>query len=221
MFVHLDNLIPLLIKSVDGPKGRHYTTPEGNKYPSITTILGHGEKVWLKDWRDSLGAINADKEVKRATDRGTAVHLMLERQLQNDPNPTIGQHIDHITEFKSLKLHIRFLNNILLQEAALYSNLLKIAGRVDCIAEYKGKLAVVDFKTATRSKSEQLIQDYFLQTTAYALMVEEIYDIHIEDIVIIMSVERGVPMLFTGKVDDYIYPLIKRINTYYVAIGAK
>lgn len=211
------------MKSTDGPKGRFYTIPDGNKYPSITTILGHGEKPWLTDWRNSLGSEKADKEMRRAADRGTAVHLMLERHLQNDPNPTCDQSTGHIAEFNSLKFYIKKVNNILLQEAALYSDTLKVAGRVDCIAEYDGKLTVIDFKTSNRDKDRGMIQDYFLQTTAYALMAGEMYDIHIEDIVILMSVEKGaVPLIFKGKVDDYIQPLVKRINIYYNAvIGAK
>ncbi|MCK9369621.1 PD-(D/E)XK nuclease family protein [Candidatus Dojkabacteria bacterium] len=214
MFTHLDTITPIQLKSVDGPKGRFYNTP-GGKYPSITTILGSGEKPWLTSWRDSLGPIKADKEMKRASDRGTAVHLMLERFVNNDPNPTRGQQIDHINEFKSLRNYIRPIDNILLQEAALYSDTMKIAGRVDLISDYKRRIATIDYKTSTGSKTEQMIQNYFLQTTAYSLMVGEMYDIIIEDIVIIMSVERGVPLVFKGKVDDYIEDLLKKISEYY------
>lgn len=213
MFTHLNTITPLQIKSIDGPQGRFYSTPTG-KYPSITTILGFGEKEWLNDWRESLGAQKADNEMKRAAIRGTAVHLMLEKQIQNDENPTKDQHIDNIAEFNSLRFEIKKLDNILLQEAALYSDTMGIAGRVDCIAEYNGKLAIVDFKTSTRTKKQTMIFDYFLQTTAYALMFGELYDIHIDDIVILMSVERGLPAVFKGKVDEYVEPLLKRINTY-------
>lgn len=215
MFVHLDTLTPLDMKSVDGAKGRHYTTPTGNRYPSITTILGHGEKEWLNDWRNSLGQKAADAEVKRATERGTAVHLMLERQIQNELDPTKDQKVSHIAEFNSLRFQIKKLNNIMLQEAALYSDIMKVAGRVDCVAEYDGVLSIIDFKTATRYKSSDMINDYFLQTTAYALMIDEMYDLPIQNIVIIMSVEQGLPLLFKGNVDDYVEPLIKRINKYH------
>jgi genome maintenance exonuclease 1 len=66
-----------------------------------------------------------------------------------------------------------------------------------------------------------MIQDYYLQTTAYALMFEEMYGIEIHDIAIIMSVERGLPMVFKEKTDKFVAPLCKRINTYYKAIGAQ
>ncbi len=216
MFNHLNTIAPLLLKSIDGPRGRIYTTPSGNKYPSITTILGSGEKPWLADWRNSLGPANADKEMKRAADRGTAVHLMLERFINNETDPTRNQHIDHINEFKSLRSYIKPIDNILLQEAALYSDTLKVAGRVDLIADYKGKISIIDWKTSTRSKTQDMIKNYYLQTTAYALMVDEIYDIVIEDIVILMSVEKGgMPLIFKGKVDDYVENLLEKLHEYH------
>ncbi len=218
MFTHLNTITPLQLKSVDGPKGRYYTTPNG-KYPSITTILGSGEKPWLTSWRDSLGPVKADKEMKRASDRGTAVHLMLERFVNNDPDPTKGQHLDHINEFKSLRNYLRPINNILIQEGALYSDTMRTAGRVDLIADYKGRISTIDYKTSTGSKTEQMIQNYFLQTTAYSLMMDERYNIIIEDIVIIMSVERGVPLIFKGKVDDHIEALLKKISEYHKKNG--
>ncbi len=218
MFKRSDSIIPLDLTSVDTPRGRFYTTPTGNKYPSVTTVLGAKEKQGLLDWRNSLGPVKADRETKRSSDRGTAVHLMVERFLNNESDPTKHQRIEHIVEFNSLKLLLKNINNIMLQESALYSDDFRIAGRVDCVGEYQGKLSVIDFKTSTNSKPQQAVTDYFLQTTAYAIMVEELYDIVIDDLVIIMSVEKGVPLVFKGKVDDYIAPLAHRINNYYISI---
>lgn len=215
MFIHTNTIVPLNLKSIDTPSGRFYTTPDGVKYPSITTILGSIEKPGLTDWKNSLGPVKATKEMNRAATRGTAVHLMIERLINNEDNPVKEQKIEHIVEFNSLKLLLKNINNVVAQETALYSDLLKVAGRVDCIAEYNGKLCIIDFKTSTNDKNRNIIESYFLQTTAYALMFEELYDILIEDIVIIMSVEKGVPLVFKGKVDDYIQPLLKTINTYY------
>ena len=214
MFITLDTIQPIELKSVDGSKGRFYTTPSGEKYPSITTILGSGDKPWLTEWRNSMGIDKADKEMKRAAVRGTAVHLMIERFLQNDPNPIKDQHIDHIAEYNSLKMHLKKVNNILAQEIALYSDTMGVAGRVDCIAEYKGKLAIIDFKTSNNDKSAAMIEDYFKQTTFYALAFEEMYGIRIENIVIIMCVEKGLPLIFHESVDNWIEPLIKKISTY-------
>ena len=222
MFVHLDTITPVELKTIEGPRGRFYITPEGNKYPSITTILGSGDKPWLTDWRNSLGADRADKEMKRAADRGTAVHLMVERFLDNESNVTRGQKIEHVVEFNTLRLHLKNINNILTQETPLWSDLLRAAGRVDCVGEWQGKLSIIDFKTSTNNKTAEMIDSYWLQTTAYAIMFQERYGIQIDQAVIIMSVERGaVPLVFKRDIDPYIQPLLETINTYHKAKGTK
>jgi hypothetical protein len=215
MFVKLDTIRPIEMISVDSPTGRLYHIPTGEKYPSITTILGSGEKPWLKEWRESMGEENADREMARAATRGTAVHLMLERYLQNDPNPTLDQLPEHIIEFNSLKLYMKKVNNILAQEIALVSHTLGVAGRVDCIAHHNNTLSIIYFKTSNNNKSANIIHDYFMQTTFYALAFEEMYHIQIDNLVIMMSVERGTtPLIFHEKVDNWIEPLIKRIVKY-------
>ena len=216
MFTHLDTITPTELKTIEGPQGRFYITPEGLRYPSITTILGSGNKAWLNEWRSMLGSEKADKETKRASDRGTAVHLMVERFLNNEENVTRGQKIEHIAEFNTLRLYLKRVNNIITQESALWSDTLKAAGRVDCIGEYQGKLSIIDFKTSTTNKTDAMIQSYWLQTTAYAIMFQERYGIQIDQAVIIMSVERGaVPLVFKQDIDQYIKPLIECINTYH------
>lgn len=218
MYTHLDLITPSQLRTNEGPSGRFYITPEGNTYPSITTILGDGEKPWLVDWRNALGNKKADKVSKEATDRGTAVHLMIERLLNNELSPERGQHHSHVCEFHSLKLFLKNIDNIITQESALWSDIMKVAGRVDCIGEYEGKRAIIDFKTSTRGKPQTQVQDYFLQTTAYALMFNEVYGIEIEDIVIIMSVENDpVPSVFKRKTEQFIEPLLTRISTYHEA----
>jgi genome maintenance exonuclease 1 len=216
MFVHNDLATPVELRVQNGPAGRFYITPMGNKYPSITTLLGQKEKPWLEDWRNSLGTEKADKETARAADRGDAVHAMVEKYLNNDLTPTEGYLPEHIAEFNAMRLRLKRVSNIYLQEAALYSETLKIAGRVDCIGDWDGVLSIIDFKTSTNNTSHMMIEDYYLQTTAYALMFQEMYDIQIDNIVIVMSVEKGIiPLIFKQKVEDWIEPLITRINTYY------
>jgi genome maintenance exonuclease 1 len=206
------------LRVINGPKGRFYVTPQDIHYPSITTILGAEEKPYLEAWRQSLGPLKAATETKRAGDRGTAVHDMIERLLKNEPNPTQGYPAPLVGEFNSLKLHLKRIDNILAQEIALYSDALKVAGRVDCIAEWDGVLSIVDFKTSSTPKTEDMVFDYFLQTTAYSIMFEEMYGIAVDQIVILMSVERGVvPLIFTKQAMDYFEPLVVRIHKYYAS----
>jgi CRISPR/Cas system-associated exonuclease Cas4 (RecB family) len=208
-----------IVKVENNPGGkRYYVTPEGNKYPSVTTMLGHKEKPWLNDWRNSLGVDKAAKETKRASERGDAIHKLIEIYLNNklDYNITKVYDPEYIAGFNQVKLRLNTIDNIRAQEIPLYSDTLKVAGRIDCIAEYEGVLSVVDFKTSTNVKYEDMIQDYFLQTTAYAIMWHEITGEPIEDLVIIMSVEKGlVPLVFKDKIDKYVKPLLLRINDYY------
>ncbi len=205
------------LKAVTSPSGKRvYTTPEGNKYPSITTMLGHKEKPWLKDWQNMLGKDKAAKETKRAADRGTAIHEMAEKYLNNEDGFTKGYDAQLVRGFNQLKFKLNNVNNIRIQEAALYSDTLKIAGRVDCVGEYDGVLSIIDFKTSTNNKDRGMIGDYFLQCTAYAIMWHEMTGESIEDITILMSVEKGmVPLVYQDKIDKYVAPLLKRIDEYY------
>ncbi len=216
MFVHIDAppRVELSDKITDGK--RWYTTPSGVKYPSITTILGAKEKPWLKDWKNMLGPDKAKKEMKRAANRGTAVHLLAERYLNNEEDPTRGEPALAKKLFNQLKFRLNKINNIRAQEVPLYSDTLRIAGRVDCIAEYEGVLSVIDFKTSTNNKDIEKVQDYFLQCTAYALMYDEMFDVFIEDFVVLITVEKGImPLMFKDKIDNYVEPLVERINMFY------
>lgn len=218
-FTHVSKPDLPTLKVVTLPNGkRHYTTPEGLKYPSVTTVLGDQDKPWLTDWRNSLGKEKADAETKRAGERGDAVHKLAEIYLNNELTSEITKPYkpELVNWFNKVKLNLNKVDNIRIQEAALYSDVLRVAGRVDCIGEYEGVLSIIDFKTSTNAKVKAMVYDYYLQTTAYALMWEEMTGEHIDDIVIIMSVEKGMgPLIFKEKVHKYISPLMKRINKYY------
>lgn len=217
MFTHLDVIAPVDVKVINGPKGRFYVSPTtGQQYPSITTMLGAKEKPAIKEWRNMLGEDKARKEMQRCADRGTAVHEMIENYINNKPNPTAGYAPEHIREFNQVRLKLNKINNVYAQEIALYSDTLKIAGRVDCIGEYNGKLAIIDFKTSNGDKTTAMIDSYWKQTTFYALAFQEMYNIQIDDLVIIMSSERGiVPLVFTDRVENWIEPLIADIGEYH------
>lgn len=193
---------------------RHYSC-NGNEYPSITSVLGYGPKDFLIEWRERLGEEAATIETKRCADRGTAVHAMCENYLNNHDT---GIHSEFDTKlFKKLRFSLRNINNIYIQEAGLYSDVLKVAGRVDCIAEYNGVPSIIDFKTSNNVKDDEKCHDYFLQETFYSLALYERTGIDIEQIVTIIAVERQMqPQIFIKNRNNYIVELNKRIDKFYL-----
>jgi len=216
MFIHLETQeIPELLVEESATGKRFYVTPDGNKYPSITTMLGNKEKPWLENWKKMLGDA-AKKETQRCAERGTAIHELVERYLNNEQDFTRGYNQEYVRGFNQLKFRLNRIDNIRRQEVALWSDQLRLAGRVDCIGEYEGVPAIIDFKTSNNNKDREMIEDYFLQCTAYAIMWHERTGEAIEDIVILMSVEKGmVPLVFKEKIDKYIKPLLQRIDEFY------
>jgi genome maintenance exonuclease 1 len=179
------------------PNGRYYVTPEGDKYPSITTVLGKDEESikGLDDWRKRVGETEARTVGHWAAHRGTEMHQYCEDYLNGIPIITEGiQASRHdpvvLKQFKQVKGMLDyFITDVHCIEYAFYSNMLGIAGRCDLVATFNGKLSIVDFKTSRKKKKREWIESYFHQTTAYAIMFEEMYGVKIESIVIAMGVK--------------------------------
>jgi genome maintenance exonuclease 1 len=201
------------LKSETFPDGkRYYTLEDGTRLPSVTTVLGAQKKEAIMKWRKRVGEAEANRVTKIATGRGTNVHTLCERYLNNE---ALGDIMPDAKEmFTSLKPLLNRINNIHYQEAALWSKQLGMAGRVDCIAEFDGELSVIDFKTSKRIKTSADIEDYYWQTTAYALMYEELIGEPINNLVIIMAVEDEQPLLFKQQTQDHIPGLVKAIQYY-------
>jgi hypothetical protein len=204
MFNHLNvELPPITATTTDGL--RLYETPEGNKYPSITTILSVRNKSGLMEWRKRVGNDVANHIARTAAARGTKVHHMCEDYLNNE-------NIDHHKKnflpfclFGQLKEKVLCnINNIHAQEAGLYSDKYKVAGRVDCIAEYNGVLSIIDFKTSTKERNEEWNENYYIQCSAYAEMYEERTGTEIEQIVILCVTEDGTVQEFVKDKYDYL-----------------
>ena len=192
--------------------GRFYTLPDGTKLPSVTTVLGAQKKDAIMAWRKRVGEDAANAISKKATGRGTNVHTLCERYLNNESLGDIMP--DALEMFLSLKPLLNRIDNIHYQECALWSKQLGMAGRVDVIGEFDGKLSVIDFKTSKKIKTKPQIEDYFWQTAAYALMYEEMIGQPIENLVIIMAVENEAPLIFEERTEDHIEGLVKAIKFY-------
>ncbi len=192
--------------------GRFYTLPDGTKLPSVTTVLGAQKKDAIMAWRKRVGEDAANAISKKATGRGTNVHTLCERYLNNESLGDIMP--DALEMFLSLKPLLHRINNIHYQECALWSKQLGMAGRVDVIGEFDGKLSVIDFKTSKKIKAKPQIEDYFWQTAAYSLMYEEMIGQPIHNLVIIMAVEDEAPLIFEERTEDHIEGLVKAIKFY-------
>ena len=191
-------------ESVEGK--RFYVTPKNEFYPSITSILAQLPKPGISAWKEKIGEVEAKKIMRESSTLGTAVHKICENYLHNDPYPKKNKKA--IEVFNRLRFILNGnIDNIVGLEIPMYSDILRVAGTTDCIADYNGKLSVIDFKTSRKEKKEGWIEDYFMQTFAYALMFEELTGMPIEQVVILIACteEFGVQVFKKPYSDMAIY----------------
>jgi genome maintenance exonuclease 1 len=188
MFNHVEVNYPTLTREmIDGV--RYYDTPDGQKLVSITSIISHYNREIFRKWRARVGNDEANKITKKSTSRGTDMHTLVENYMLNKELPTVQPLSEFL--FKQAKPDLDKIDNIHAIEQALFSKELGVAGTVDCIAEYEGELAIIDFKTSKKPKPEKWIEHYFVQCAAYACMLYEMTGIMVKKFVIIMSCENG------------------------------
>ena len=197
-------------KNIDG--FRFYAV-EDKHYPSITTVLGAIPKPGLVKWRKSVGEEAARWEMNRAARRGSATHTLVEQYLKGE-TPSIRDVLP-LGMFRLLKPYLEQVDNIHALEQIMYSNKLTVAGQVDCIAEYNGKLSVIDFKTANKERVDSWNESYYIQCTAYAIMYEELFGTPIEQIVILQAGEDGSCKAFVKNKADYEEKLGDAIKGFY------
>ena len=196
MFNHVELDLPSLDReTIDGV--RYYDIPGESKLVSITSVTSWINREIFREWRAKVGNQLADKITKAATSRGTDMHTLTENYLLNKDLPTV-QPLSEIL-FKQSKPKLNLIDNIHAIEKPLYSLKLGVAGTVDCIAEYEGELAVIDFKTSKKPKPREWIDHYFVQCAAYACMLFEMKEIPVKKFVIIMSCEDGEVVVYEER----------------------
>ena len=203
------------LKAETKESGRKYVTPDGD-YPSITTVLGVLSKRSIMEWRKRVGDEVANKISGQASRRGTAVHSIIEKYIDNEDDFREGFTPDVYQSFLSVKgiLDSR-IGDVYAQEAPLYSNYLGVAGRVDCVAEFDGKLSIIDFKTSRKLKQRSHIKSYFMQESAYAIMWEERTGMPITQLVTLISVDDEEPQVFIEHRDNWTKQLMETIEMYH------
>lgn len=216
-FVDVNLNIPE-VEAVNEDGVRFYPIPGADKYyPSVTSITSFKNAQFFAEWRKRIGEIEANRITARATQRGTAFHSLSEDYFKGQLN--VDKYLENnplsVRMFQSAKPYLNRIDNIHCLESFLYSHYLGLAGRVDCIAEYDGELAVIDFKTSTKSKTESNIEHYFVQETAYAAMFLERTGIEVKKIVTLIAVEDGSIQVFEKyNLDDYLQLLKSYIEEF-------
>jgi hypothetical protein len=199
------------IESVESGSGRRYSTPDGI-FPSVTTVTGWKKRAFFAKWRREN-----PEESKRVLSRGTKLHSLIETYLLNNLTPTAITESEGTTErdlFVSMQQEIDRIGTIYAIEVPLWSKKVGLAGRTDCIGEFDGVPSVIDFKSSNYPKSEDAIQDYFMQATAYALMWQDRTGQELRNIAILIGVEDGGCQVFTADPRDYVPDLVEAIQTY-------
>jgi len=216
-FIHLATRPEMSFGMVTENKNgkRHYVTPSGELYPSITTVLGELSKAAIQKWRKRVGETEANKISGKASRRGTKLHSVCEAYIQNKEEYLNGE-TPHIVElFKTIEPFFERVNNIQGVELALYSDHFGIAGRTDCIAEFDGVLSVIDYKTSNKIKKKEWCEKFFAQGAFYGIAYEELTSIPVPQVVIIIAVENEQPQLFVEKRDDWTHLIWEAKKLYY------
>ena len=196
MFEHVELDLPKLSReTIDGV--RYYSVPDEDellKLVSITSVTSHHNKDIFVNWRKKVGDAEADRITRQATSRGTDTHTLTEAYLYNKELPEV-QPLSQML-FKIYKSELNKISRVHSLEGSLYSKELGIAGTVDCIAEYNGELAIIDFKTSKKPKPRKWVDHYFVQCMAYGCMLYELTGIAVKKLVIIMTCENGESIVY-------------------------
>ena len=199
--------------------GRVYVTPNGYTYPSVTTILANYNKEAIAAWRAKVGEEEANRIVKESSGRGSRFHSLCEKYLLNQlDEQVLSEAADDARQlFEAVKPVIdKSVGNVYCMEQTLYSDRLKIAGRVDLIADWNGVPAVIDFKNSLKTKKEEWITNYLMQCTCYTCMFSEITGLPLNQIVVLIGVvDNPIPQVFVKKATDYLEETVKFIRDYH------
>ena len=207
-FLHKPIEIDNKLKEVTIDGKRFYETP-GGVFPSVTSVVGWDKQNFFAEWRRKN-----PEESRRVLARGTKLHSIIESYLNNEEIDFDNMLPNFKVLFNQIKPELDKIQNIVAIETPLWSKTLGLAGRTDCIAEYDGKLSIIDFKASSKEKRKQDVESYFTQATAYALMFQERTGIIVENFAILISCEDGLTQVFQNKPIKYVKKLKNVIVSY-------
>ena len=212
-FLHENILGDIELNTINENGKRLYVTPDGEKYPSVTTVLSNYKKDGIIKWRKRVGEKEANKISTKASRRGTKVHKLCEDYLNNE-SAFQGYTPDNVDMFKTIQPTLNEIEVVYAQERTLFSHHLKTAGRVDCVGKFRGKTHIIDFKTSNKPKKWEWIDNYFMQGSAYSVMWEEMTGVPVPYIAIIIAVADDTPQVFVENRDTWINKFIEVRNDY-------
>lgn len=189
------------IEQINSESGRQYALPSSIRVPSVTTVCGLLSRDSIKEWRAKVGETEANRISGTASSRGTTIHNLSEKYLKEEDYIIKDK---HKAMFNKMIPYLDKIDNIHALETRLYTEKLKVAGTVDIIGEYEGKLSTIDLKTSAKVKKKEWISSYFFQTAVYSFMFTELTDIVVKDMVIIIGVDNNDTQIFKEKVIDWI-----------------
>ena len=214
------------IKRTDTPEGRRYATPDGEKLPSVTTILdatkSEESKKALNEWRKRMGAQKAQAITTEAANRGTRMHKFLEDYIKTGVITESGSNPYSIQSHKMAKTIIsEGLSNCTEYwgtEVPLYFPKI-YAGTTDLVGVHDGDEAIMDHKQTNKPKKREWIDDYFVQLSAYANAHNEVHGTKIRKGVIFMcSADNNYQefILEGSDFDKYSDMWFKRVEQFYM-----
>lgn len=214
-FTHIDTPKFAKLERRENNGIREYQLPSGVWVPSVTTVVGSINKKGIERWRSRVGEEEANRVLSVASARGTDVHNVIEKYLDNTENFLTEEFPTTKSTFRDFKFHLDKIDNIRYLETGLHSERMRLAGTADCIADFDGTLSVIDFKTSRKPKKEKYIESYFLQATAYALMHEDLTGIPVDQIVILIWSQEGEVQEFVKSKRDYMDKLFDVIVNFH------
>ena len=219
---------------------RLYSTPDGSRVPSVTTILEktkpEEKKQALNEWRKRVGVENAQKITTEAANRGTRMHTYLEDYIKQGQLKDRGSNpfgwASHAMAQTVIEDGLVNVNEIWGVEIPLYFPKL-YAGTTDCVGIHQKDESILDFKQTNKPKKQEWIEDYYLQLVAYSEAHNEVYGTKIRKGVILMCVkppvdDMGRPtarpqyqefILDGSDYDKYVDLWWKRLEQYYMLQG--
>jgi genome maintenance exonuclease 1 len=185
---------------------RVYVTPDGERLPSVTTILSATKDMThLNEWKQRVGVENAQRITTEAAGVGTAMHANLERFVVGEQRQP-GNNPVHVQANKMADVIINNglskVNEIWAMEQSLYFPGL-FSGTTDLVGVHGDEPAVMDYKQTNKPKKAEWVEDYYLQLMAYILAHNEVYGTDIKKGVIFMCSRAFEYQEFTLQPSDF------------------